>query len=910
MNPQYLPKSSERKRVNPLIDLVETEKIYISDLRCLLKRVTSCWSSEDLPPPELDTLFRAIEEIYKRNKQFYSKLAKYGTSPQSAEVLGDALMAWVDEMEEPYKNYCQKPRQGFNKREDIEENLVLQQTLNDISAENNQPVSLDYFFDIPIKRLHYYKKLYMRLFKSTEPGRSDHIILASANERIDQIIKLEKQVKQSYLKNPINSSQRLYPTVPTPSLSPSPSVEERAVTPTKDQGFHSSPEPEFHSPLLERLQQNQEHIITPTKDQGFHSNYSTVQEPEFHSPLPLRIQQDHIHSPMPQRLHSPISPMQDYESSFSGYFPETSEDSQSNWSILDLQNFIDTSRTFDILTKQPRKVNLVLQPPNLPFNREIVLYEDFVIEVPEYDSDERFHVRAHLFLLTDLLLVCQKIEPKDQKSISNFKYWLMYQPLSGKHLSIRDTSYEEGAMLELTIMRDETLIIYPQTDDVKDTWFREISNAIKFASVGSMRPQVNTDVKNLNSAGSSPRTLSPSPNTGVLTPNSSGSRSRSPTNSRLSPTNSRLSPTNSGLSPNNNNNMGHSPIGSRKPGLPTRPNQYLGTSNGRSQALDIQRKSSDESIYKPSNDNNNNNNNHNQIQQDRISDPSSPNSVYRSQSLNSLKRSNSISSLKSVASIAVMREKIFESSPCQIFYWINGNWKPLTTKDLCIVEVRVTTMNKGCWAILLQKTNRMILNAWIHSNTIIERNSPTTISISCEMGLNKEFYRVSMSIPEEADRFFANLNKVKQIPLENSNNLLLPPQGLISRSSSLQSLQRNDSLNREVEKSSKLAMECRCRLFLQNDHGIWTNLGWGKMQLEIESPSQRRKLVVNSEKQNKKLVDAILREDGVERVGRAGVAITLNSIDPANSKRIIYMMQMKEEAMAVKAYKIMKQGRY
>ncbi|CAG8805810.1 13618_t:CDS:2, partial [Gigaspora margarita] len=661
--------------------------------------------------------------------------------------------------------------------------------------------------------------------------------------------------------------------------------QEHIITPTKDR---SSPvqEPEFHSPLLERLQQNQEHIITPTKDQGFHSNYSTVQEPEFHSPLPLRIQQDHIHSPMPQRLHSPISPMQDYESSFSGYFPETSEDSQSNWSILDLQNFIDTSRTFDILTKQPRKVNLVLQPPNLPFNREIVLYEDFVIEVPEYDSDERFHVRAHLFLLTDLLLVCQKIEPKDQKSISNFKYWLMYQPLSGKHLSIRDTSYEEGAMLELTIMRDETLIIYPQTDDVKDTWFKEISNAIKFASVGSMRPQVNTDVKNLNSAGSSPRTLSPSPNTGVLTPNSSGSRSRSPTNSRLSPTNSRLSPTNSGLSPNNNNNMGHSPIGSRKPGLPSRPNQYLGTSNSRSQALDIQRKSN------------------------RISDPSSPNSVYRSQSLNSLKRSNSISSLKSVASIAVMREKIFESSPCQIFYWINGNWKPLTTKDLCIVEVRVTTMNKGCWAILLQKTNRMILNAWIHSNTIIERNSPTTTSISCEMGLNKEFYRVSMSIPEEADRFFANLNKVKQIPLENSNNLLLPPQGLISRSSSLQSLQRNDSLNREVEKSSKLAMECRCRLFLQNDHGIWTNLGWGKMQLEIESPSQRRKLVVNSEKQNKKLVDAILREDGVERVGRAGVAITLNSIDPANSKRIIYMMQMKEEAMAVKAYKIMKQGRY
>ncbi|CAG8511332.1 1436_t:CDS:2, partial [Racocetra persica] len=213
-------KSSERKRANPLIDLIETEKKYISDLRCLLKRVTSCWSSKDLPPPELDALFLAIEDIYKQNKQFHSKLAKLGTSLQSAEEFGNTL---VNEMEEPYTNYCRKYRQGFDYRKDIEENLVLQQTLNDISAENNQPVSLDYFFDIPLKRIHYYKKLYMRLFKSTEPGRSDHIILASANERLDLLINLEKQAKESNLKDPIITSQTLYHTHTVPSRS----VEER-----------------------------------------------------------------------------------------------------------------------------------------------------------------------------------------------------------------------------------------------------------------------------------------------------------------------------------------------------------------------------------------------------------------------------------------------------------------------------------------------------------------------------------------------------------------------------------------------------------------------------------------------------------------------------------------------------------
>ncbi|CAG8616660.1 8696_t:CDS:1, partial [Racocetra fulgida] len=427
-------------------------------------------------------------------------------------------------------------------------------------------------------------------------------------------------------------------------------------------------------------------------------------------------------------------------------------------------------------------------------------------------------------------------------------------------------------------------------------------------------------VRNLNSTGSSPNTLSTSPNTGAsLTPNSLRSQSKSPTNLGLSPTNLGLSPTNLGLSPTNLShsptnlshsptNMGHSPTnlgnsrtGPFKPGLPTKPNQHLGSQNGRSQTFDVQRdvhRDSGEYDYKPAS------NNYNQVQ-DRISDPSSSSSINRVQFMSSLKRSNSISSLKSVASIAVMRETIYESPPCKIFCWINGSWSPLTTKDICAVEVRVTTMNKGCWAILLKNSNRMVLNAWIHPNTTINRDSETNVSISCDMGLNKEFYRVSMPTPEDADRFLANLHKVKQLPVENPN--LLSPQGLLkSRSSSLQSLKQNDS--REVGKSLTLAMECRCRVFLQNDHGIWTNLGWGNMKLEIESPSQRKKILINSEKQNKKLVDSVVREDGVERVGRAGVAITLNNVDKTNNRRIIYMMQMKEEATAVKAFGIMKQG--
>ena len=48
--------------------------------------------------------------------------------------------------------------------------------------------SLDSLFLTPANRLKYYKKLYSRLLKSTQPGRSDHALLISANERLVQLL--------------------------------------------------------------------------------------------------------------------------------------------------------------------------------------------------------------------------------------------------------------------------------------------------------------------------------------------------------------------------------------------------------------------------------------------------------------------------------------------------------------------------------------------------------------------------------------------------------------------------------------------------------------------------------------------------------------------------------------------------
>jgi hypothetical protein len=48
--------------------------------------------------------------------------------------------------------------------------------------------TVDALFLIPRTRLKYYKKLYTRLLKSTQPGRSDHKLLVGANEELTQLI--------------------------------------------------------------------------------------------------------------------------------------------------------------------------------------------------------------------------------------------------------------------------------------------------------------------------------------------------------------------------------------------------------------------------------------------------------------------------------------------------------------------------------------------------------------------------------------------------------------------------------------------------------------------------------------------------------------------------------------------------
>jgi hypothetical protein len=94
---------------------------------------------------------------------------------------------------------------------------------------------------------------------------------------------------------------------------------------------------------------------------------------------------------------------------------------------------------------------------------------------------------------------------------------------------------------------------------------------------------------------------------------------------------------------------------------------------------------------------------------------------------------------------------------------------------------------------------------------------------------------------------------------------------------------------KEPEKT-RIVAEMRCKIFLQQQHSQWKSLGTAKLKLFLSQPSNTKQLVVDSDKKGATLVSTIVLTDGVERVGKTGVAIELS--DQGDRTGIVYMLQV------------------
>lgn len=96
---------------------------------------------------------------------------------------------------------------------------------------------------------------------------------------------------------------------------------------------------------------------------------------------------------------------------------------------------------------------------------------------------------------------------------------------------------------------------------------------------------------------------------------------------------------------------------------------------------------------------------------------------------------------------------------------------------------------------------------------------------------------------------------------------------------------------------STISAQMKCKVFLQQQHAQWKSLGSAKLKLYCQNPTNIKQLVVEADNKEKSiLISTIVLTDGVERVGKTGIAIELS--DKGTRTGIIYMIQLRNETSA------------
>jgi hypothetical protein len=97
--------------------------------------------------------------------------------------------------------------------------------------------------------------------------------------------------------------------------------------------------------------------------------------------------------------------------------------------------------------------------------------------------------------------------------------------------------------------------------------------------------------------------------------------------------------------------------------------------------------------------------------------------------------------------------------------------------------------------------------------------------------------------------------------------------------------------------TSTISAQMKCKVFLQQQHAQWKSLGSAKLKLYRQDPTNIKQLVVEADNKDKAvLISTIVLTDGVERVGKTGVAIELS--DKGARTGIVYMIQLRNETSA------------
>lgn len=430
----------QRRRTNPLGELISTETRYVHELGITLHRVAAAWNPKDLPAKDVDAMFRALHTVYRTNSEFLRALEEIGPNPTSPKGLGNLLMHWVDTLQGPYTHYIDVYSPHLDTRPDIVHHVRLQSVLQNMNRQiprNDHPSgwTLDRFFELPIVRLVFYKKLYGRLLRNAQPGRSDHTLLLTANDKLDALN--DRAQRRSTSPASRSADQKALASASSP-----PTNDPRPLSPM--------------SPMMGRA------LLPPHEGA--------------------------VPAPVPAWTHS----------------AQLISSSITSQSLDQMQARIDSTRTIDIFTMEPKNCRLQLVLPGLSFERALRLTDGAKLEILPAQGKPLMIQSARLILLTDLMLVAEDVMPS-ASGAPDIK--LIFPPLSGRFIDAFDDTRWEPACVRLSIMNRVSMVMHLATTERKHEWLQALSACKSFS--GHARPQQD---KSSSPSKSAPQIVPPVPN--------------------------------------------------------------------------------------------------------------------------------------------------------------------------------------------------------------------------------------------------------------------------------------------------------------------------------------------------------------------------------------------------------------
>lgn len=283
--------------------------------------------------------------------------------------------------------------------------------------------------------------------------------------------------------------------------------------------------------------------------------------------------------------------------------------------------------------------------------------------------------------------------------------------------------------------------------------------------------------------------------------------------------------------------------------------------------------------------------------------------------------------------------KFLHSGGCMVSFWRKGGWhRPELRSEESWITVELFSKSRnashqsGAKVFLrvvdpepsLPGGGHVVLHHEILATASIRRDSPSEVSIGCDLPTGKkEYYLFAFQDVGEADALCHALNTGRSFVGGVSEEQLRQATSLFARTTSFaSSLATNSSVGSTISNLSlydtpplpsipaeyspvkemypvqtikleerMLVHDHKVKIFLRQDAGIWKNLGNGKVSVFTTGPEVRVHVVQATKKDPcAVLVDGRIFESGAcERVGRTGVAVNLPSRE---GKISVYMLQV------------------